>query len=547
MVPPHRPFDSLSAVRSIMETTPTAVLAVDTDGLIGYANPGALSAFGYSSAELMGEPVELLIPEALARNHQSHLREYFSNAHPRAMGEGRELAARRKDGSEFPVEVRLTPHRTDDGLWVLATVANISARRAAAEQLQNLNSAYLTLARMNQAVVRAVDVEDMFTAVCRVAAHEGGFLAAWVVEPNAEGPVTTVASAGDFDLSDFQITTDSAEARGQGPTGRALRENIPSYVSDAETHPATVPWRALLAFHGVRSIASLPLRVGDRPVAALTLCSHAPDVFDEAMCTLLEGVAESISLGLGAFAAALELRLVATEREDLMGRLVRAQEDERARIAADVHDESVQSLAVVDLRLGMLRRKAEQSAQELLPMVEQIQSTVAVVSAGLRLLLFELEPVDATSTLPELLGESASIVLEGSAVRWSVRVDPAGRGVTADVLTPDNEPTWLPDLARSQAVRVVREALINTRKHAHASAVEILVQPDLDGVKVSIIDDGVGVDNAHLRSAPGHRGLNTMRDRVEATGGWSRIDSSAAGTTVSFWMPRSRSGEPALV
>jgi signal transduction histidine kinase len=92
---------------------------------------------------------------------------------------------------------------------------------------------------------------------------------------------------------------------------------------------------------------------------------------------------------------------------------------------------------------------------------------------------------------------------------------------------------------------VVKEALINVRKHSHASSCVILVEPDLDGVQISIVDDGVGVDSTPPESAPGHRGVNTMRDRVEAAGGWSRIDGGAEGTTVSFWMPRSQSADPA--
>jgi PAS domain S-box-containing protein len=545
MAPPHRTFGGQSAVHSVMEASPSTVVAVDADGLIGYVNPAAQAEFGYTREELMGKPVALLIPDAQARDHQRHLREYVVDPRPRQMGVGRELAARRKDGSEFPVEISLTPLRTEDRLWVIATVVDITARRATALQLQTLNIAHLTLARMNEAVVRATGVEDMYTAVCQVAAHEGGFLAAWVVEPTADGAITTVASAGEFDLSVFQITTDATQARGRGPTGRALRENVPCFISQAATDPATAPWRELLATHGVQSMASLPLRLGARAVAALTLCSDAPDVFDEAMCSLLEGVAENISLGLGAFMGASELRRVATERAKLVGRLVRAQEDERARIAADVHDESIQSLAVVDLRLGMLRRKVEQSAQELVPMVAQIQSTVEVVSAGLRLLLFELEPADATSTLFELFQEAASAILEGSEVRWSVLVEPAHRDGPIDVVGPEREPTWLPELARGQAVRVVKEALINVRKHSHASSCVILVEPDLDGVQISIVDDGVGVDSTPPESAPGHRGVNTMRDRVEAAGGWSRIDGGAEGTTVSFWMPRSQSADPA--
>ena len=76
------------------------------------------------------------------------------------------------------------------------------------------------------------------------------------------------------------------------------------------------------------------------------------------------------------------------------------------------------------------------------------------------------------------------------------------------------------------------------RKHARATSVAVTVRPDDVGVEVSVSDDGGGVDPRDLRSAPGHRGLATMRDRAAIAGGWCRIEGGPTGTTLTFWMPR---------
>ena len=100
-------------------------------------------------------------------------------------------------------------------------------------------------------------------------------------------------------------------------------------------------------------------------MACLTLYSAVQDVFDEQMRDLLGQLAGNISYALDRFAADERLHRVAAQRRDLLDRLWAAQEHERNRIAADVHDDSVQTLAALDLRLGLLRRRIEASSAEL--------------------------------------------------------------------------------------------------------------------------------------------------------------------------------------
>jgi hypothetical protein len=125
----------VSAQYAVLEASPNAIVAADERGRLTYANPQVESTFGYASAEIIGEPIELLLPERLANLHLAHRKDFLAHPVARPMGIGLDLAGRRKDGSEFPVEISLSPVETADGLEVFATVVDITARRAMQNQL----------------------------------------------------------------------------------------------------------------------------------------------------------------------------------------------------------------------------------------------------------------------------------------------------------------------------------------------------------------------------------------------------------------------------
>ena len=120
---------------AVLDASPNAVVAVDAAGRICYANAQAETTFGYARDELLGEVLEILLPESAATRHVAQRDRLFSRPRSRALGIGLDLAGRRKDGTEFPVEISLTPVEVDGALQVFATVIDISGRRAAESQL----------------------------------------------------------------------------------------------------------------------------------------------------------------------------------------------------------------------------------------------------------------------------------------------------------------------------------------------------------------------------------------------------------------------------
>lgn len=120
---------SADTLRQIFDASPSAMLLVDGDGAICLANAQACRLFGYERAELHGASVERLVPSRFRAEHPERRRGYFTAPVVRAMGEGRDLFGLRRDGSEVPIEIGLNPIRTHEGLFVLAAIIDISARK----------------------------------------------------------------------------------------------------------------------------------------------------------------------------------------------------------------------------------------------------------------------------------------------------------------------------------------------------------------------------------------------------------------------------------
>jgi PAS domain S-box-containing protein len=226
------------------------------------------------------------------------------------------------------------------------------------------------------------------------------------------------------------------------------------------------------------------------------------------------------------------LRRTLQQRRELARRLQNAQESERQRIAADIHDDPIQVMSAIDMRLQTL---AEFPGSVTPEAIAGIETEVHAAIERLRSMLFELRPaaLDREGLVPAL-----RVYLErrAKASDWVVEV--------VDAMTKEPDPDM-----RALLYRIAQEAVANAAKHAKASRVRIEAVSAGDGVTLRIHDDGRGfVPDLDAAPAPGHLGLSTIVERAELAGGWARILSSpGGGTTVECWLPLDvGTGDPAL-
>jgi PAS domain S-box-containing protein len=151
--------------RELLEAAPDAIIEVDSEGRILLLNPVTEKLFGYNRDELLGRPVEILVPDALSGRHPQHRARYWDHPVTRPMGSGLALLGRRKDGSSLPVEISLSPVKSEDGFRVTAIIRDISERRQAEEQFREMQQAYTReLESRNREVERANQLKSEFLA-----------------------------------------------------------------------------------------------------------------------------------------------------------------------------------------------------------------------------------------------------------------------------------------------------------------------------------------------------------------------------------------------
>ncbi|MBV8987576.1 MAG: PAS domain S-box protein [Solirubrobacterales bacterium] len=138
--------------RGMLESAPDAIVIVDQSGTIVLVNARAEELFGYSREELTGKPVEILLPKALSRRHLTHREGFIAEPRARAMGEGLDLRARRKNGTEFAAEISLSPVRTESGLLISAGIRDVSKQ---------------VLRQLEQALVPRMEISDRWQLAWR--------------------------------------------------------------------------------------------------------------------------------------------------------------------------------------------------------------------------------------------------------------------------------------------------------------------------------------------------------------------------------------------
>ena len=170
-------IESEAGFRALFEYATIGIVVISREGRIELANPCVQKMFGYENAELIGQPVEVLIPKSLGRKHVAHREGYFDRPKARPMGLGMELYARKKDGQEFPVEISLGHYELNGETFAVAFVTDITQRSEAEQKLKKMNEELESRVQertleLTESLAREKELGEMKSRFVSMASHE---------------------------------------------------------------------------------------------------------------------------------------------------------------------------------------------------------------------------------------------------------------------------------------------------------------------------------------------------------------------------------------
>jgi PAS domain S-box-containing protein len=465
---------------AILEAVPDAMVIVGAKGAIELVNTQTEKLFGYRRGELIGQGVEVLVPERFRHMHEGQRAKVAGLAYARRMDAGLHFAGRRKDGTEFPIDISLSPLESEDGVRTIAAIRDIT-RRTIAEEAQRKS-------------------EQLFRSLL----------------DSAPDAMVIVDTSGIIQVVNVQTERLFGYARAE------LRDQSVDILLPERFRTVHVRHRA--------GYLSRPLA---RPMGAdLELCGRRKDGTEFPVDISLSPMESETGLLVIAAVRDVTDRQVAKkklddsfevlQRQRLFARLIAAQEEERLRIASDIHDDTIQAMTATSLRMQQLRRHLTDAGQ--IELLARLEEAVRESIVRLRRLMFDLRPASLDlSGLAAALRELLERLQEETHLTFTLEnhliLEPVG-GI------------------RTALYRIAQEALVNVKKHAAATTVSVELRSVGSGCRVRIQDDGKGFEVETSESKPGHLGLVSMRERAQIAGGWWLVRCPAeGGTVVEFWLP----------
>jgi len=498
-------WDNPESIKLLVESAPIAIVMVNGAGQILYVNVKLEELFGYAREELLGQPLELLLPERFRAIHEVHRTHYAAHPHVRAMGSGMDLAGRRRDGVEFPIEAGLSHIHSGDELLVLGSITDITRRKQIEEELEQrvevrtrelerrrqvadglrgilniLNSNQSLNVTLEQIVVQARDLLN--AEACAIySLEEAGTRI--VIHASAGGTL----EAERLNNVDLDLAT----------LGKSLREGQPVAVTIEAQGITQSRYCAQLA---------VPILLKQEVYGGLVLLYANARPFSREDIDLAATVGDQMAL-------AIENARLRTQVERT------AVAAERNRIARDLHDSVTQTLFSASLIADVIPRLWDRNLEEGKRRIGELRELTRGALAEMRTLLLELRP----ATLTEVdLSDLLRLLADALTARARVAV--------ALVIEGDRK---LPPDVKIAFYHITQEALNNVTKHARARHVDIRLERHAELVSLTIADDGCGFIIETIR--PEHLGLGIMRERAESIGATLSIKSQPdLGTVIAL-------------
>lgn len=511
----HHWSTSQETLVQLIAAAPVAIVTVDRAGTILYANAKLYEMFGYGPDELPGRSIETLIPERFRRDHIAHRADFVRHPRIRPMGSGLDLTARRKDGTEFPIEAGLSYVTLGDEMIIMGSITDVTRRKQIEEVLERRVEErtrelerrrqvadglrdILTVLNSNQsldAILRHIAEQACrllyadASAICRAAEDSDVLL----VQASYGLPPSEHARGAAHDPPPLPEVTPGAD---QMRLTSAARPSKPSPPSD----PIDTNYQAVL---------TVPLVINDGVYGSLILYFREARRFSAEEIELANTVGDQTAL-------AIENARLRTQVERT------AVAAERSRIARDLHDSVTQTLFSASIIAEVLPKLWRRNLAEAERRLEELGQLTRGALAEMRTLLLELRPATLIEVeLAELLRQLTEAIM--------------GRARVPIRLEIQAKPTLPPDV-KVAFYHIAQEALNNVAKHARATQAAVTLARQGDAACLTVTDNGRGfiIDKV----TPEHLGLSIMHERAEAIGANLQIRSHLdQGTEVTVVWP----------
>jgi len=291
-------LSNIQDIELALEASPNAIVMVDEAGKITLVNSEMEKMFGYGRGELLGQPVEMLVPGAMRADHQRHRAHFAKSPSRRPMGAGRELCGLRKDGSQFPLEIGLNFVRTPGGLRVLAAISDVTVRR-----------------KIEESLLQAHKLEALGTLAGGMAHDFNNILL--TIAGNAKLALSELSPGHAAYLSVVEIAKASSRAA-------ALTKKILAFSRDAEVKREVVSIRRLVeeALTQLRATLPLGIEVRSRFAPNLPPISADPVQVREAILNLGSNAADAIGERSGILEIAASAMNVGGDGSSMSSRLL---------------------------------------------------------------------------------------------------------------------------------------------------------------------------------------------------------------------------------
>jgi PAS domain S-box-containing protein len=284
--------------RGLLEAAPDGMVVVNQDGEIVLLNAQAEKQFGYRRDELLGQKVTNIIPAGFAERLIADGTRTAAEALAQQIGTGIELIALRKDGSEFPIEIMLSPLEGAEGILVTAAIRDITVQKEREHRLKAQNWALSAYAGAALALAPASSPEELLKTICEAITRQSIYVLAFaaIAEDGPEKKIRVAAEAGSAVsfLHGLHLSWSEHEPDGRGPTGICIRTNKLQNIADTETSEVFAPWRDRAAQFGIRSGVYIPLHVEGGWQGELVICAALPNAFEAPAIEVFQHLAEQI-------------------------------------------------------------------------------------------------------------------------------------------------------------------------------------------------------------------------------------------------------------